>query len=313
MKKLTTGRKIKFLQQYSMKWHKKWHKKHPENIIGFKIGKKVKTGIESRSYAIIFNVRKKLPGKELEETVRIPPYFRIRFPDGKMRKIETDVQETGSFEFHSGITAEVTSRYSGTEYGSAGLFVKDGEGRVYMISNYHVVALNMMLRDCYYYLRPAAQTAIDVTIRYNTSTLAGRFEEGRLSPDLDVAFVEVFCGANPALNSLPDGNRILGKVNTRPYATALVGREIIVYSFHNSHGKPGRISNNAYTLYTGTKGIYFKELIQISPRITQGGDSGGIVLTPSFAIAGLIIGADNQYSYAIPFYKITDFKNVNIL
>ena len=40
MKKLTTNAKVKFLQAYVKKWHRRWHKKHPENIIGFKIGKK---------------------------------------------------------------------------------------------------------------------------------------------------------------------------------------------------------------------------------------------------------------------------------
>ena len=40
MPELSTDAKVKFLQAYIKKIHRKWHKKHPDNIIGFKIGKK---------------------------------------------------------------------------------------------------------------------------------------------------------------------------------------------------------------------------------------------------------------------------------
>jgi len=311
MSRLSTNNKINFLQTYIRKWHKKWHKKHPENIVGFRIGKKVTNGIESRYYSIIFHVKKKK--KQLGESLIIPKYFIVKFPDGKKRKIKTDVEQTGVFKFQDSITSKIDSIYS-NKFGSAGLFVTDSNNRVYVLTNYHVVAERMISNGKFYYRRPINQSKNDVRIILsNANPLAGRFEEGIISHEVDAAFVELFVQPDNRMNILPDQNKIRGRITTRPYPPSFIGKPLFVYSFYNRMGRKGTINDNSSILYTNNPDIYFEGILQISPRITQGGDSGGIVVTPSFAVLGLIVGADSNYTYAIPFYKIDDFKNIFII
>ncbi len=295
------------------KWHQKWHKNHPDNITGFRIGKKTTNGITTRYYSIIFQVKKKKKEKQLETSFLIPRYFVIKFPDGKKRKIKTDVEQTGTFTFQSGITCEVNSIYS-NKFGSAGLFVTDSQKKVYMLTNYHVVAEQMIANHQYYYRRPVSQNKNDVKIIIsNTNILQGRFETGIISHEIDAAFVELFMPPDTGMNVLPDKNKVKGRVSVRPYPPSFIGKSLIVYSYHSPMGADGKINDNSSVLYTNNPDIFFEDLLQIAPRITQGGDSGSLVVTPSFAVLGLIVGADNNYSYAIPFYKIDDFKNLFII
>jgi len=313
MNKLSTELRIKFLQDYIKEWHQTWHKNHPENIVGFRIGKKSINGKPSRFYSIIFHVTEKKEEGHLDSTAKIPAFFIIEFPDGIRRKIKTDVEQTGAFNFQLGIADEINSIYS-DKYGSVGLFVKDVDNKVFILTNYHVVAEQMIANNKYRYKRKSSQQKNDVKIKYrNGNSLNCRFEEGIISHEIDVAFIQLPIEANPSMNILPDQNRIKGRIGVRPYPSSFIGKPLVVYSYHNRMGINGNIHDNSSILRTENPNIYFEDIIQITPRITSDGDSGGIVLTQSFSVLGLIIGADDNYSYAIPFYKINDFKELFLI
>jgi hypothetical protein len=310
MAPLSTKEKLKFLQAYMLKWHQEWRQAHPSNISGFRIGKKFSKGKESRNYAIIFQVKKKKHLSKLAPENQIPASLKIRFPDKKTRIIQTDIEETGGFSFHQGITGAVRSHNS-TGFGSAGLFVTDDDNNVFLITNYHVVAGDFIKKNKFYYRRPAEQTTNDVKITLPDNTIMnGRFETGTISHEVDVSFTEVFIEPGIELNRLPDDNRISGRLSGRGIPASMIGKNIRVYSFYNKSGAGAKIKSNSSVLYTANDAVYFQDIIQISPKVTQGGDSGGAVLTESNAIVGIIVGGDSSYSYAIPFYKINDFKNV---
>lgn len=313
MNKLSTKRKLVFLQNYIRNWHKEWRQNNVDNIVGFRIGKKTSNGIRSRYYSIIFQVNEKKNENQLESNSIIPKSYLIEFEDKKKRRIKTDVEETGTFNFHFGITGEVQSIYSNS-FGSAGLFVTDRADRVFMLTNYHVVAIHLINKNQYYYRRPDNQNDNDVTITLNDGhVINGRFEEGLISHQVDAAFVELFGQPENHLNMLPDENRVNGRVSARPIPRTFIGKKVIIYSRFNPHGESGIINNNSSILYTSNSDIYFEDVIQIHPKVTRKGDSGGAVVTPSFSILGIIVGGDNKYSYAIPFYKINDFKNIFII
>ena len=214
---MTTKEKTDFLQKYMRKWHLKWRKIHSDNIVGFRIGKKTHNHIEGKELSIIFQLKKKRSGKMIKEDNFIPDHFKIKFPDKKFRIIKTDVEETGQFNFHIGAASAVQSSYS-SKFGSAGLFVKDSSDKVYMVTNYHVVAENLMNDSQFYYHRQADQTSNDVKIYNNLETINGRFEIGAMTHEIDVSFTEVFVNPNSQLNSFPDLNRISGKFASRPVA-----------------------------------------------------------------------------------------------
>src|ERR1700741_5147658 len=91
----STKKKIEFLQKYMQKRYRKWYGVDSSNIVGFRIDKKVTYGKIPRNYSIIFQVKKKKIDAKLDPSKMIPRYFMIKFPDGKTRKIRTDVEQTG--------------------------------------------------------------------------------------------------------------------------------------------------------------------------------------------------------------------------
>lgn len=309
MRKLSTKNKIKFLEHFVEKWHASFYKKHPDNIVGFKISKKIKNGKTTRFYGITFQVLKKIEGTVLNSAELIPKQFEIKFPDGKIRKISTDVEETGGFEFLGGLTGEVTSNYSAS-YGSTGLYV-NSNNKYYMITNYHVVAERFIENNQLYYKRSANQ-AYDVRIKTPSKPILGRFETGLLDTGRDVAFVEIFEQDITHLNALPNGIKIQGRYSKRPYSTDLIGKTVTIYSCNTPQGREGIIDNNSAIIY-GKDGIVFTNLVQIKPVIAISGDSGSPVLINTNVILGLLVGSDNNYSYAIPLYKINDFKNFTLI
>jgi hypothetical protein len=309
---LKTNQKIKFLQEYVRNLYDELDKSNPENIVAIRIGKKVINGKESRQYAIIFQVIKKIEENALALNVIIPKAIEIEFPDKKKRVVKTDIEETGNFKFHFGITSEVKSKYS-IHFGTAGLYVSDNANRTYMLTNYHVVAESFISNGILIYRRDPGQFQNDVQIRDRSgNSIAGRFEEGIFSPEVDAAFVELPIAPNSRLNVLPDANRIQGRVPRGPLPLSVVNAPVLVYSYYNPAGRDGFINSNAMPLKIN-QNTFFVDVIQIRPRITQGGDSGGVVLTPAFAVIGIIIGGDSLYSYALPFYKFDNFKNVRIV
>ncbi|MGV3560783.1 hypothetical protein [Larkinella arboricola] len=310
---ISTREKIDVLQKFLKDYHNEIRSKHIDNIVALRIGKKNINGKPTNVYSIVFQVVKKINPDELDPKFVIPKKIQIDFPDGKKRFIKTDVEETGKFKFHFGIASEVKSKYS-IHFGSVGLFVGDNLNRTYMLTNYHVVAESFISKRRFRYRRPLSQTKSDVRIiDRNGSDINGRFEEGLISHEIDAAFVELPIDPDPRLNILPDNSRIQGRVLVRPLPPSIKNKPVIIYSFYNPTGVNSVISDNSAVLYTDDEKIFFEDIIQIRPKVTQGGDSGGLVLNAKFAVLGIIVGGDNLCSYAIPFYKIDDFKNINIL
>lgn len=311
-KKMSHASKLKFLRDYLNRWSNKWHAIHPQNISGFRIDKKMAGDIKTSRYSVVFQVVEKKTLKLLRKNLRIPVKLRIKFPDGKFRQVPTDVQETGRFELHSGICDEIDSNYS-REFGTASLFVADDNNIVYALTNYHVAAQDMMFKGIYYYRLAVGATQPDISIKSPDGSLTpGLLNTGTISHVVDIAFIQVQMPVNPDINILPNGQRVQGKVAVRPIPGSFQGKPVVVYSHFNPGGINSTILNNSAPVYTADPNIYFTEMIQLAQRVTNGGDSGSIVCTPSNAVLGIIIGADSQYSYVLPFYRITDFKDVII-
>jgi len=119
-----TKNKIEFLQKYLRKKYLKWYQIHPQNIVGFRIDKKVTNGKRERNYSIIFQVRKKRKEKNLGAKETIPSFLLLKFPDGKIRKIKTDVHETGKSGFQLAENAENQRKMASQMLEQPALFLK---------------------------------------------------------------------------------------------------------------------------------------------------------------------------------------------
>ncbi|HRN49412.1 MAG TPA: trypsin-like peptidase domain-containing protein [Niabella sp.] len=297
------------MHKYVKKWHIRWRKKHGDNVVGFRVGKKIEKGKEYREYSIIFQVKKKKNERYLKERELLPKFFSLKFPDGKIRMIKTDVIEAGAFKLQRGIGSKVKNPYDGA-VGSLGVFVKDDNEIVYALTNFHVARWSKIDSDG---LGSAdreendPKNDLEITLS-NGSKLYGTFITGKINRKVDVAFVEIDNGDLDKINNeLPHVSRgnVLGK------STIQKNNAVTVFGFRNSN-RNATISDEKATLHTDEKNIYFEEILQLHPKVTQKGDSGGLVLNEFENAVGLIVGADKMYSYAIQFSEINQYKAINI-
>jgi len=310
---MRTQKKLSFLRNHAKVVFKEIKMIDSENITGYKIDKK-KSGTKTGSrYSLVIHVAKKFGKDDLKDTKIIPESIKVRFPDNIVRTIKTDVVETGRFTFQSGIGGRVTSTLSPPgSYGSPGLFVTDDNHRSLMITNYHVAAGNLMAQGKNDYVRNPSDTSKNIRlITTQGKVFDGSLDRGRISDTIDVAFV-IMPTMPPAhgINVLGNGVNIQGKILTDPTPSALKGKNVVIFSVHNPLGLLTTIVNESVTI--DDHGAHFEEVIQL-PKVTIGGDSGGILITTNYLALGLIIGADDNFSYAIPYYQIEYFKPTQIL
>lgn len=309
---MKTAHKIKFLQSHMNKWAKRWQKLHPENIVGFRIDKKIANGVEARTYSIIFQVATKYQEENLKKEHLIPSFFSIKFPDGVTRKVQTDVEQTEKFEFHLKVGSDVYSDLSAPNHGSAGLFLKDNElERVFMLTNYHVAAWSRMKNGYFSYDRPSTDVRKNVKISDNSEIVYGRFETGIMSSELDIAFIELFMLPR-RLNELPNGSYVNGFVKGSMMPSLRKGTSVNVYK-PGSMGARSKLVSTSSTLVSGFSDITFRDLILIE-KITSPGDSGSlVVISDNLSILGIVMGGSGAYTYVVPFYKINNFNPLTIL
>lgn len=293
-----TLKKIEFLQNYLQDWYETWYAIHPGNITGFRIGKKNEKG----RYCVIFHVAKKIDLHKLKKRNIVPDFFEIKFPDGKTRRIKTDIEETGSSKFQFSICHKRLSNNTKV-IGTVGVFVRDSNDNIYAITNYHVAAWNHMLNNQFEFNGNENDVVVDNSIQSNLIF-------GLFSTEIDVAFVKVpnFSGLS---NNFLSGNYIQSFA-LGPISPNAIGLDLKVYSRSKPTGISCTLKNNSAVFNTGFRNLLLKDVIMLDRVLTIGGDSGSAVMAQNTLI-GIIIGADDKYSYAIPYFKINRFVSLDII
>lgn len=295
-----TKKKIEFLQKYLRKKYFKWHQMHPDNIVGFRIDKKVTNGKKERNYSVIFHVKKKKKEKVLSAQELVPPFFMIKFPDGKIRKIKTDVEQTGMPKLQLSECRKPIGNGQ-IELGTAGVILRDGP-TFFALTNYHVAAFQLMQQGQFRFKGQDNNIFLDG----NRET----FVDGIFSREIDAAFIRL-SGSPFGANNLGQGVTIRSFLNG-PLSPVLQNKTVVIYSARLRRGIEVSIKTNSATFQTNFQNIFLEDVIQISPKMTIKGDSGGVVMINSSVLVGIIVGADDYYSYAIPFFKINNFKPLTI-
>ncbi|RPD43096.1 hypothetical protein [Chitinophaga barathri] len=300
-----TIRKIAFLQGYIQQRRKRWYKKYGNNLRSVRVERKYKNDRYLNYYVIVFNFAKKIPESELAATEYIPPYFDIRFPDGQVKRIKTDVRQSGEFQLHAAIMDSI-KEVGTNDPGTIGLFLRNSRNDLFALTNYHVAA-NSLKRSGQFVFDRATNPAIH---RVAVGNLIGTLYKGKFTQQIDAAIVLLQEGAI-VHNVLPDG------------------RAFIRNDFHQKKNL-GAIKNKPAELYVRSKGgrfttpiidvlkpfrdavpFEFLDMIMIT-RCTVLGDSGSLLLQDGM-IVGIVLGGDDLYTYIVPYYKIFDEFKLTIL
>ena len=222
--------------------------------------------------------------------------------------------------------------------GSAGFFVKDGAGTIYLVSCNHVIArervTGALLAD-----EPIVQPATmdlsgsDLTTLATASDIANRFQIATLSafvgvdvhtpgiprppPNyVDAALAEVHIKRMPhsLLDRLPYGGRLLGEEDFayNPATGQFTGSTSVF--------KCGRTTGYTEGVITGVRGYFtvnfagqkatFVDQLSIKPAadntgpFSENGDSGSPVINESHKLVGLLFAGSPQVSWANPIRRV---------
>jgi hypothetical protein len=235
----------------------------------------------------------------------IPRHYDIVFPDGKTRRIKTDVRQTGEFKFQSSIMDQVKDNGNGNS-GTLGLLLKDKRENYFGLTNYHVAAERLLQRNILSY---------DVTSgdpRHNVSIGGAicKLHKGTFNQQLDVAFI--FIGSDIlASNSLPGGGRVNDSTFIRGPIPPTARKNIVSLYLPSRGGKINKqIEDNDAPL--NHRLMRFIELITVT-KCTRGGDSGSLVLAEGAKALGIVLGADDDFTYIVPYYKIHNYYPLQII
>ncbi len=297
-----TRKRIDFLQQYIDGRVGEWFKQYGFNLTSVQVHKKITKRKKKPYYSIAFHVEKKKRKSQLEIREMIPSSFQVTFPDGKIRKIKTDVLQTGVFRLNAAPLDAVRDIRSG-ETGTLGLFVHDGHGNAFAVTNFHVAAQHLLSNGTLTY---NAQT--DPRYNVEVAGFTGRLYKGEVSNRIDVAFV----GLGPAAvnNTLPDGVLINnnGIVNG-PLTANLRGKPVQVYLRQYNGRLTKRVRANSAPC--NARFMDFIEFVTVD-SCADPGDSGGVVLLGN-TVLGIIFGSNNHSTYIIPYFNIYDYLPFRII
>ncbi|OMP74705.1 hypothetical protein [[Flexibacter] sp. ATCC 35208] len=297
-----TRNKIHFLETYIEEHASDWFKQYGQNLTSVQVHKKITKRQKKNYYAIAFHVVKKKRPSQLDENEIIPADFLIEFPDGKTRRVKTDVKQTGEFKFHAATLDEIRDLPTG-EKGTLGVFVTNNGTDIFAVTNFHVAAAGLLDHNKLEY-DAHSDTRYDVGV----AGFTGRLYKGEVTSRRDVAFVSL--GPATVNNVLPDGIRIGRDFLPGPFESRLRGKPVKAYlrRYRSGFVLPV-LSDNApcNTVY-----MQFFKLITVK-RCSERGDSGGIVLAPDNSVVGIILGGNKESTFIIPYYEIFKFLPFRII
>jgi len=299
----STRNRIEFLQKHINKHAPLWFKKYGENLTSIQVHKKHTKRRKKNYYAIVFHVVQKKKINELDPKEIIPRYIDIRFPDRKIRKVRTDVKQTGEFRFHAAILDTVQDIPTG-ERGTLGFFVRDRLENIFAVTNYHVAARDLMRHKIYSYDAANGGPRYDVLV----AGRKGELFKGLFDAQRDVAFVSL--GPIAVNNRLPDGRVIDNRDFIHgPHGTSLRGQRVKICLRSYEGTLNVTVTDNSAPCHS--RFMEFIDMITVK-SCADNGDSGGVVLLND-QVLGIILGSDEDATYIVPYQKIYNFLSYPIL
>jgi hypothetical protein len=293
------------LVQHVEKMSDNWKEKFA-NVVGVNITKKIRKKKEINRYAIIFYVTKK---ENVHGEKGIPKYISVTYNKEK-KNVPTDVVETGPNELtyiKPGQNGFMRNRI-GTA-GTLGAIVRKN-GLPHVLSNMHVIGLEVLEGGSKTVNRIIGpQDQINVNCQVNSSIRpVGILQKGMVNSLIDaaVAFIppDLHDFINPMSEVFTINNPIVlpSDVIKNPFPVLMIGN---VSKVQRSFVKSA-IGMPTFD-YPGVGSQTMFKIIQLSPCISEHGDSGSPVFEPvSKRIIGIVLGRDKnlQYTYVIPYQTV---------
>jgi hypothetical protein len=261
--------------------------------------KKTKDKIIDDCYAVVFHVnrKKKKPAK------KVPLYITVKLTGKKRLRIPTDVIEAGRIQLNGIKIGDQTKNENSSLIGTISFYFSTPRG-VYVSSNMHVLAPDLIDRgQIYYDVRKgdASQSILLFNeIISSTAQLVVAIFDG-----IDFALARI---DNPQVPQIIE--RIIREVGPVRGVLGLTysNYQSVRPSFYGTSSKLRNCSISDLGAVKNTKfaNIFLTNLVKLN-RCTLDGDSGAPLFDQNNRLIGVILGTDNEASYALHIDDVTNF------
>jgi hypothetical protein len=208
------------------------------------------------------------------------------------------------------------SRMNYPDWGTCGIKVEgtaEANTGTFILTNFHVAAADLLKAGVLSYLKgdDSVKSVVMPSWNYakNENNIIGCLYQGLFNEWHDLAIILLY-DSSMVTNKTSDGTPILDTLdvfNMKAYQ----GRAILLYGSYSGKQSGIIISVNSSQIFRLNGKNYFKEnLIQLG-KISNAGDSGCPVLLDN-SLIGILIGADNKYSYVLPIQRIFNYFNLKL-
>jgi hypothetical protein len=283
--------------------------KHMKGVVG--VGSNTKMIGDKKEFFLQVNVN----DKKYVELYAKPSA--VNMGDGKFKLITPNVIFTGRPITHNGTAGHGIINNNGANgIGSITCIVKDNDTKApHILSCQHVLSHGKNFDTI---TQPA-----DIFLASDTSTAVAKHVKGERTSEIDAGLAKVLEGFSfDNKNMVIKGERNLIPADTNETVKINITGYNIETKF-NAKMETGIIVNNEFYAefeYSDGKNFGIEDLIVLSKKvgdkylpISKPGFSGSLVRDSKNYAIGMIVGSDNNYTYAIPIKKILKEFNCSII
>lgn len=304
---MLTKRKLNKVQRQKVLWlqahvdrnYKRWFKRYT-NLQGVEVGvKKVANEVVVDCYSIVFHVTT----KSTKVKRKVPQHLPILDEKRHRVRIPTDIIEAGAIRLQGIKMGDSVQNAHDNLIGTISVYFRNPRG-LFFCSNMHVLAPRLLNRGILHYDRrsgdPIEQVLLfDESLTATANLLRGQFNGidiafGRIDNPLVPQVIELLIKSAGVMRGLLD----LNEGNAKAAQLSFCGR--------TSGLQPCQAEVLRAVKATAFENIFLTNLIKLN-LCTQDGDSGAPVFDQNNRIVGIVIGRDNQNSYAMHINDIIQF------
>ncbi len=286
-------------------------------VTGIYIGKKISGNTEATFLSLTFQVIKKADKLEWKKIPEVLAFKGFAIPTDIVEEDFIKMQFPG--DGLAGKPGGSISRINDQDWGSCSFIAEKVEDEItnfYLVTNYHVAALDLLQQQQFSYdVSKHQEDLLPVVMPSWLADANEKNEIGFLCKGIfdewhDTALIRI-TNEDVVSNMLTGDNRIEGVLDVVDNPSFL-GKRVTMYG--GLSGKVGNkkiISvNSSQRGSVGGSDFIKSELIQVE-KMSNGGDSGSPVMIDN-QLAGIIIGADNNNTYVLSAAKIVSIFNLKI-
>lgn len=296
--KRQTIQQLHAIQAHIRHNYKRWFKRY-SGLQGVNVGIKTIGGLpQTGCYSIVFHVNR----KKKKGVGKVPSGLPVTIGKTKIQ-VPTDVIEAGPLELNGIKMGDQVKHQESTAIGTISLYITSRRG-TFACSNMHVLGATHLERNHLYFNSGEGDIPEPVIFSNEQISTSGQLHAGQFD-GVDVAFAQVDRPIVPQV--IEKVIKTVGPL--KGYFDLTYGNisstQLAFVGISSGFTQCQAIDLGAIKPTTFLN-IYLTNLIKLN-RCTEDGDSGAPLFDNRNRVAGIIVGRDRDFSYALPIFDVISF------